>query len=535
MKSAPILLGVALCSCAAPALRAQEQDTLSEALARLQSAAPADYESAIDAVLELEPTLEQLRAMVSKDGGIAPLAGELEAGWSAHEATDEQGNTRPYQLYVPESVAAGQVPTALIVHMHGSVGREDFGEGVGSPQAVGYAGFLWPELAEDASLVILSPAGRADCSWWTQAGVDHVRASIRDTRRHVLVPDRQIFATGFSDGASGAFYQAMAAPDPFAGFIAMNGHPQVASSASGKQLYPQNMAATPGVVAMTQEDSLYPSRTVLPHITTAISEGANLLTLSYPAMNHQPSYFEEQVGTFLRFLTETERTDQAETLRWFTADAASSPGVKWLEVLELGEGEDDARELPDVNVTQAPGRLRLGVQVREQSGSPIIASVTDNSIASAMGLEEGDTFVSFLDKPIANTGALRAVLGTIQYGDSIHIEVVRGDETKRLDFTTPPFPTNKQVYRRNNPTAYVTVRRPPNPGEGALDLTARNARRVRVWLPDSYRDTQKLTATINDKVQSLVIHTLPMRDVLTRLARSGDMNATSGAFVEITP
>ena len=133
---------------------------------------------------------------------------------------------------------------------------------------------------------------------------------------------------------------AMADPGPFAGFLAMNGHPEVAN-ASGKQLYLHNMAATPFFAAMTQEDSLYPSRSVLPHITEAIRQGAPLHVISYPNVNHQPLYFDDQTVTFVNFLTKTKRDDERKRIRWLTSDVKIG-SVGWAEILELGKTDYDA-------------------------------------------------------------------------------------------------------------------------------------------------------------------------------------------------
>ncbi len=86
----------------------------------------------------------------------------------------------------------------------------------------------------------------------------------------------------------------------------MNGHPAVASGASDRQVYLSNLINTPLIAAMTQEDSLDPSRKVLPHITAAIASGAPVHVISYPDLNHQPLYFKDQTTTFVNFINTTK-------------------------------------------------------------------------------------------------------------------------------------------------------------------------------------------------------------------------------------
>lgn len=273
--------------------------------------------------------------------------------WSAWTATDASGVERPFQLFVPASVRAGATPTACLVHLHGAVSRPEYGQGLGTPQAVGYADILWRELAEANDWLLAAPQARADCAWWSKAGVAHVDATLARIAESFPIPDDAIFAAGFSDGASGCFYRAMTGPDPFAGFIALNGHPAVASRASGEQLYLENLQARPMIVGLTQEDSLYPSAKVLPHVTSAIQAGAKLTLLSFPDINHQPTYLKEQSRLLERFLAKTRLVPETDELDWRLADLAHGR-VAGLDVLELDPG--DAPLDTSANLSGAEGR-----------------------------------------------------------------------------------------------------------------------------------------------------------------------------------
>ncbi|MEM7516479.1 MAG: PDZ domain-containing protein, partial [Planctomycetota bacterium] len=484
-------------------------------------------------ILEKGPDLEAVRDALAL--GIDPRpsperAAKMQAGWSAWEAEDSDGVTRPYQLYVPASVAEGSAMSALVVHLHGSVARADFGTGLGSPNASGYASLLWPELAERQGYVIAAPLGREDCVWWSDAGARHVRAVVRDVRRSLKVPDRSIFASGFSDGASGCYYLAMAAPDPFAGFIALNGHPAVAASASGKQLYLRNLRSSELVAAATQEDSLYPSRTVFPHLERAIRSGANVHFLSYPEINHQPLYFSEQSALLTNFIENKKRKDDALEQRWLTS-TADLGSVRRLRVLELGEGERDGAALEPHNVMTEAGRVSLGV--RPSAQSTLIAEVFEGSAAARSGMLAGDRIVRFEGQAIDGLRGLRRALREKSYGKSFQIHVQRGEEEIELSGSFGPF-VSEPIYLRKDPTAHVDIQIKLSAAGGPrIEVSSFRVRRFELGLPSAVGESSKLRARINGSEEELLVKERSVRELLTSFSVTGDAESLSAHYVDV--
>lgn len=499
------------------------------ALGRLL-AAESEPGAAIDRVLATGATLDEVLAAL--DSELAPLPmddrrARLVEGWSAWTGTDSEGVERPYQLFVPAAVAAGVPATALLVHLHGSVGRADYGEGLGEPAAIGYGPLLWPDVAVRENVVVACPLGRADCAWWTEAGTRHVSAVVRDVRRSLAVPEDAIFASGFSDGASGCYFLGMAAPDPFAGFVAMNGHPAVASSASERELYLENLAGTPLLAAATQDDSLYPSRSVLPHLTSVVAAGGDVHVLSYPGINHQPGYFDEQAPLVRRFLREVRR-DARAPVRWFGA-AGDVATVRWVEVLATGaakEGDAPAREAANHDTT--PGRVRLGVRL--QPGTLVVDRVIDGSLAETLGMRSGDRLTRVGTIELVDVPSLRRALGALVRGEDVVVELARGDEPVVLSTELEPF-RPEPIYLRERATVWLDAAWTRSAaGEVELEVTSRGVHGARCWVPRGLEVGGEVRVRWNDRTEQLAVQRLSPAAFLERVAITGAARETPFAY-----
>ena len=521
-----LLFAIAICFLAVPATCvAQEQ---SNSLSELLSSETADYGALLEtlkerSVSDLIKLANVARPIPSKD-----RAAKMVEGWSTWTATDESGTERPYQIYLSKSLADGKKPVAVIMHLHGAVGRPDFGEGLGAPQAVGYGAMLWQPVADEEDFLVICPQAKTDCAWWTDAGVDHVQAVLRDVRRMIDVPNESIFATGFSDGASGCYYLATVAPDPFAGFIAMNGHPVVAANASNKQIYLRNLANTPIIAAMTQQDSLYPSSSVLPHITGAIQSGASIHVISYPLMNHQPSYFPDQKFAFVSFVKTKKRVPAARTL-WM-ASSIDTGSVQNVELTKLGARAGDRSALRDVNPMSSPGRVRLGVQLPATGGQAEakLVEVVNDTVASKAGLESGDVVLKFDGTEVANADQLRRMIRGKRYGDKFNAVVRRGDEEVDVDGQFPVF-ESRPAYRRDDPTSFIDVRF----AASELAVNSANVQEAVIWLPPTLVGSDEIAVTWNGSKKTYPVKTMSSEEWLARFSKTGDRNDLRFEYVEL--
>jgi len=496
---------------AASALRADETG-LDRALRALRTAPASGREKAVRAVLTLDPPRAELVRRLREPVPVEPIG----AGWHLLAATDAHGVRRPFHLYVPAGLRA-DAPAPLLVHLHGGVSRPDFGM---QPRGVGY-GRLWTPLADEHGFVVAYPCARRDCMWWTDAGVAHVRAVVRETKRLVPIDDDAVFGTGFSDGASGCYHLALAAPDPFAGFLPMNGHPAVPANLSGRQLYLRNLQNVPLFVASTSDDPLYPAATVLDHLVPAMKAGAPVRLVNWERGSHTPAYFEEEGDSFVAFLQEKLRDGDAFTIDWRCADPATGR-CRWVEVLAVDGGVSGGlEEQPDLNVMSTPGRVRLGVTVDRAFPGPgvRVTGVTEDSTAAGAGLRPDDVVLILDGAAIGGLRDLVAALGRARHGDAVTLTVARGDETLQLAGRFAPF-ESEPYYRRDEPTARVRVIREG----GVVRVAARHVARLRLWLHEK----------IEVEGPHVVVTERALEDIVRDYARDADRGAVYTAVATVT-
>ncbi|MCP4230274.1 MAG: hypothetical protein GY771_09020, partial [bacterium] len=172
--------------------------------------------------------------------------------------------TRPWVLYVPESYDPAQ-PTPLMVVLHGGINSISL-----PPDPLGYAeGHGLSILGRDFGMLLIFPMGQMGATWWDKVGMGNISNLVRTVKREFNVDDDRVYMGGFSDGASAAFLYAMARPNDYAAFVALNGHMGVGSLDGGLSMYPVNLSNTSVYVTTTDRDNLYSTDKMKPTIELA--------------------------------------------------------------------------------------------------------------------------------------------------------------------------------------------------------------------------------------------------------------------------
>lgn len=471
------------------AASADEKDpaALVGAISRLTGAGADAEQKAREALLALDPDpLETARLLREiADDYVLPLP---EAGWRIREARSPEGDVRPYHLYVPSSYD-GERPSAVLFHLHGGVSRPEY---LTEDRMAEYRDW-WKAEAEAGATLAVFPLGRQGAEWWTESQAGTLETIIRDLSREFVVDRDRVFVTGFSDGASGAYYLGVTHPTYFAGFIPMNGHPAVAAGASGRQLYLGNHAVRPLYIVATQEDSLYPAAAVLPFVATMMQAGAQVRLTSYPGIGHFPGYREEENPRIAAFLAATKRDPLPDRLSWETADLDAGR-CAWVSILDLGTSPN-APDFPDWNVPTPDMGVKLGVRLDAAFEGPgaRVESVVPESAAAALGIAAGDVIRAIDGDAVDDLESLRASLGAKRHGQPIAVAVERAETPMRLEGALPPF-VPKPYYDRTRPSGRIDVVREGN----VVTVKARGVARYALDLsPDEFDFAKEIVVRTN--------------------------------------
>ena len=149
------------------------------------------------------------------------------------------GQSRPYVVYTPTTPNPKTKP--LLVFLHGAVASPQVNA---NPEGYARKSPL-VQLAESADCYLLFCFGQKGATWFDHVGQQMVLDEITAVKQQYPIDPNKIFLSGFSDGGSGVYYFAMTQPDPFAGFIAMNGSLKVASMLGEEEIFPCNMNQKP--------------------------------------------------------------------------------------------------------------------------------------------------------------------------------------------------------------------------------------------------------------------------------------------------
>ncbi len=146
----------------------------------------------------------------------------------------------------------------------------------------------------------------------------------------------------------------------------------------------------------------------------------------------------------------------------------------------LGRLESDIRQAnaqPAATATVAP-KVYLGAIALDEAGGGVrITSIRSGGPAQQAGLQAQDLVVGAASKPIQLLRELTAILGGMNPGDKVPLEVVRGTRRMRIEVTLGAPPAAPQMPGQPTPPpsglgAGRTEAIPPPPGELPLPTPA---------------------------------------------------------------
>lgn len=146
---------------------------------------------------------------------------DVPVGWTIYEFAGPDGRTRHYHVYVPTHYDPAK-PYTLLLDLHGAVSA--------LPQPTEYLverRRLWEAEAEEYGWILVVPHGDRYASWFSEDGRANISGELHLVKHLYNIDENKVLVSGFSDGGSGAFWQAFRDPTPWAAMISFHGHPAI--------------------------------------------------------------------------------------------------------------------------------------------------------------------------------------------------------------------------------------------------------------------------------------------------------------------
>ncbi|MCK6459947.1 MAG: PDZ domain-containing protein [Planctomycetes bacterium] len=479
MRTGPVLLALA-------ALAVADDDTGLLVGRILAATEPADRKRLVDALVAAKPDPREVARLFALGRA---YAADVPTGWLERTVTGPDGKERDYLLFVPE----GYDPLKrypLLLDLHGGVSRTPAPDHAALADGDGVAVYA----AQKGGFLLAIPAGEKGAEWWTDVGMGNVLGVLAETKRLYSVDEDRVFAAGFSDGGSGSFFLALAAPTLFAGVIPLNGHIGIAQ-AGGLQIHLRNLVNVPIYAVNTTEDQLYPSAAVRPAMEAMKGLGVPLTWREIAGYGHDPSYVPEEMPAIAEWLKERRRDPHPKVVVW---EGAAPGRVRWLAVTALGERKGAG--FPDVNPKLPPGRVRIGVLIDQAFEGPgvRVEEVQDGYPARTMGLEQGDILVAFEGEDIGDITDLQSMLREKKFGDAFKLRFQRGAETIEKEGRFPD-ERPEDAFRRGKPSGAIRA----EANENVVDVRADGIAAFEIYLGEPLFDLGKPVVV---KVNGEVVH-----------------------------
>jgi hypothetical protein len=388
----------------------------------------------------------------------------------------------------------------------------------------------WEKYAKEKGFIIIIPHAEAKAHWLNKVGTENVLAQLDYVKRNYNVDENKAFLSGFSDGASGAFWMAFHKPTMWAGFLPFSGNP-VVPRMGPYQCYPRNLLNRPFHATNGGRDSLYPSAQVKKLIEPFKKLGVKIDWTDYPQAPHRwADYAEEEKPKAMDFVVKTVRNSMPTSITWETGDTETGR-CDWVVINEIKDVGNNT-EFSDVNLTIEPGPVKIGIYVdQEYNGVGVrVRQVARNSVASQAGLTGGDIITKLDDTDLKDFNDLRKVLGAKKHGDKITGEYSRGGETKKF---SGQFPEQKSraAYRRTKTTGSVEAKTDAN----TINVKVSNVAKYTLLVNREQFDlSQPIKVLTNGEVTFSAVVKPDLVFMLEQYARDNDRTMVYCAKIEIT-
>ena len=409
-------------------------------------------------------------------------------GWQVHEMQCQDGKTRNFHVFIPDSYDPSR-PHPLLISLHGSVMQAGY-----TIEQFLFRRVMWEEVAQRDGFIILMPHGDRDAPWWSEASRQNTRDMLRWAKRACNIDENRVFLAGFSDGAAGTYWMAFHDPTPWAGFIPIYG--AVTSPERGPyQCYPSNLNQRMVLASNGAAESYI--RTAASLINQLQAQGISISWTLHPTEHNLVQAMAYERDRSSEFIAAATRDPHRSIIAWKTAHIETGR-CDWIEVTDI-RVLDQPNRVADLNLSWESEAVQFGVGIEFRGADEgfVVSGVEPGTIARELGIKNGDKLVRIDQMPVRTQMEVSIAMEAKTMGDPIEVEVLRGEENLVFQGVLPEYPP---AYRRDLPTAAVFAKADGN----TVEIETQNVGQLKVYVSDSMFDlTQPIQVVCNGETRFL--------------------------------
>jgi len=298
----------------------------------------------------------------------------------------------------------------LRVQLHGGVGRPS--PTAQAPGREPAPGTLVTNRIEGEKQIYLHPSGWMAAQWWDEEQVDNIVRAVDALKRKYNIDESKIYVTGISDGGTGVYYLALKEPNLWSSYLPLNGSLGVlrnpANGADG-EMHGNNLINAPLYVVNGENDRLYPTVAVEPHITWLKKMGVNVTWRPQAGAEHNTAWWPTERAPFEQFVREHPRTSHPAALSWETERVDRFNRNRWLVINELRADASRKTSLTDLGFfghAKRSGRVDI-----RRTGNTFDAVVRD---VAAFTLLLSPDVIDFAKPVVVTVNGKQAFSGTVR-------------------------------------------------------------------------------------------------------------------------
>jgi predicted esterase len=292
---------------------------------------------AVEKILATTRRFEDLWSLLKAGRRYSP---RVKKGLQVKSRQGASGLNYPYAFFVPRTYDPSRA-YPVIFYLHGGIMRPPYKK----------KERWWNE--EDGMYsegrISVFPASWDEAPWWHYSQVENLAAILEQLKTVYHIDENRVYLAGFSDGATGAYYQAFKNPTPWAAFLALVGHVGVlCNPGSGAQggLYTINLTNKPFLVFNCGKDRLYTPEMVQPFLELLRSAGCDIVFRLKSDYGHGYRWLGEEVEGIKTFIRQHPRDPYPDRLAWETEAPESYGRIHWLIINRLGKVAGESQLKP---------------------------------------------------------------------------------------------------------------------------------------------------------------------------------------------